>query len=124
MSFFSGLLQSFDHAWRGVMLAFRTERSFRLQVGAGLIVVILLIILPLQDWERVVLLLAMAAVLVLELMNSMVERLVDLAKPRLNQYVRDIKDLMAAAVLVASLFALVVGLLVLWPYAAQLIGRL
>ncbi len=124
MTFFTGLRKSFGHAWRGLILAFRTERSFRLQIGAGLIVVVLLMILPFRDWERVLLLLAIAAVLVLELLNSMVERLVDLVKPRLHQYVRDIKDLMAAAVLVASLFALVIGLMILWPYFNQIVGRI
>ena len=123
MTFLNGLRQSLGHAWRGLVLAFRTERSFRIQIGAGLAVVVLVVILPFRDWERVLFLLATAAVLVLELLNSMVERLVDLVKPRLHQYVRDIKDLMAAAVLVASLFALVIGLMILWPYANQLIGR-
>ena len=123
MMIFDGFAQSLGHAWRGLVLAFRTERSFRLQIAAGLIVVILIIILPFRDWERVLFLLATAAVLVLELLNSMVERLVDLVKPRLHQYVRDIKDLMAAAVLIASLFSLVIGVLVLWPYIAQLFGR-
>jgi diacylglycerol kinase len=62
-------------------------------------------------------LVATAAVLVLELLNSMLERLVDLVKPRMHGYVRDIKDLMAAAVLVTAGFAAVVGLIILLPYA-------
>lgn len=123
MIFFKNLLRSFGHAWRGLILAFKTEQSFRLQIAAGLVVLVLVIIFPLRDWERVVLLLATAAVLVLELLNSTVERLVDLVKPRLHQYVKDIKDLMAAAVFVASFFALAIGTLVLWPYLNQLIGR-
>lgn len=123
MTMLHGLWKSLKHAWRGLVLAFRTERSFRLQIGAGLVLLILLVILPFHAWERVLLLLAMASVLVLELLNSTVERLVDLVKPRLNSYVRDIKDLMAAAVLVASVFALVIGLIVLWPYVSQLTAR-
>ena len=123
MTLLSGLGRSISHAWRGLVLAFRTERSFRIQIGAGLVVVVLIIILPFRDWERVILLLATACVLVLELLNSMVERLVDLVKPRLNAYVHDIKDLMAAAVFVASVFALVIGLLILWPHAITLAGR-
>lgn len=123
MTMFRGVMQSLSHAWRGLVLAFRTERSFRVQIGAGLVLVILLVILPFHAWERVLLLLAMASVLVLELLNSTVERLVDLVKPRLSGYVRDIKDLMAAAVLVASLFALVIGLIILWPYMSQLAAR-
>jgi diacylglycerol kinase len=124
MNWAKGVMESFSHAWRGLRLAFVTERSFRIQVAAALVVIALVVICPLVGWERVLLLVATAAVLVLELVNSMVERLVDLFKPRLNAYVRDIKDLMAAAVLVASAFSLVVGLLVLWPHLKQLLNFL
>lgn len=115
--------QSFSHAWRGLLLAFRTERSFRLQVAAAIGVLFLCLAVPFRGWERALLLLATASVLVLELLNSMVERLTDLVKPRMHAYVRDIKDLMAAAVLIASLFAAALGVLILWPYAGSLVGR-
>ncbi len=124
MNWLKGTMESFGHAWRGLRLAFATERSFRIQVAAALVVIALVVIFPLVGWERVLLLVATAAVLVLELVNSTVERLVDLFKPRLHAYVRDIKDLMAAAVLVASAFSLVVGLLVLWPHLGQLLNLL
>ena len=116
MNWIKGVKESFGHAWRGLRLAFVTERSFRIHTAAAVIVVFLVVLFPLLAWERILLLIATAAVLVLELVNSTVERLVDLFKPRLHAYVRDIKDLMAAAVLVASAFSLVIGLLVLWPH--------
>jgi len=115
---------SFVHAWRGLRVAFRTEQSFRIQVAFGLAVFAAIWILPLSATERVILLLAIAAVLVLELLNSMVERMVDLFKPRLHEYVRDIKYLMAATVLLASLFAALVGFMILWPHAIAVVGRL
>jgi diacylglycerol kinase len=55
-------------------------------------------------------------VLVLEIINSIFERIVDVYKPRLNPYVRDIKDMMAAAVLIASLGAAIIGLMIFIPY--------
>ena len=123
MSMITESIQSFKHAIRGLLLAFRTERSFRLQAAAALVVVLLCLVVPFKGWERALLLLATASVLVLELINSMVERLIDLVKPRMHLYVRDIKDLMAAAVLVASLFAAALGVLILWPYIGTLLGR-
>ena len=123
MSFFRSLRSSFANAWRGLALAFRTERSFRLQAAAAVIVLAAAFILPIQPWQRALVLLATASVLVLELMNSMIERLVDLVKPRLHEYARDIKDLMAAAVLTAALFALVLGLLVFGPYVLPFLNR-
>ncbi|MBP9869004.1 diacylglycerol kinase [Patescibacteria group bacterium] len=121
MSVLRSVATSFQNAGRGVFVAFRTERSFRIQAFVALVVVLMMLLLPLSVVERVILLLAIAAVLVLELLNSMVERLVDLVKPRLHGYVRDIKDLMAAAVLIASVFAAVVGALILVPHLSSFI---
>ena len=123
MNMITESIQSFRHAFRGLLLAFRTERSFRLQIAAALVVIFFCFILPFRAWERALLLLATASVLVLELINSMVERLIDLVKPRMHLYVRDIKDLMAAAVLLASMFAAALGVLILWPYIGTLLGR-
>lgn len=118
--FLHRLTISFSHAWHGLLLAFSTEQSFRIQTAVALIILAGAFLLPFTTFERVALLLASAAVLVLELLNSMVERLVDLLKPRLSHYVGEIKDLMAAAVLVASIFAALVGLIVVWPYVLRL----
>lgn len=120
MIFVRRIFRSFRHAWHGLVLAFRTERSFRFHTAATCIVFLFIAFVPLRGWERALLVLATASVLVLELVNSMMERLVDLVKPRIHTYVRDIKDLMAAAVFVASLSAVVLGVFVLWPYIVAL----
>lgn len=123
-SFSHGLKRSFRAAWRGVLMAFRMERSFRIMVAVGLLVVALVSVLPLAAWERLLLLLLTGGVLVLELLNSMVERLADLLKPRLSAYVGEIKDLMAAAVLTAAVFAAGAALIILLPYAEILASQI
>lgn len=70
---------------------------------------------PLVAWQRVAVWFVVMTVLVLELVNSAVERIVDLVKPQLHSCARDIKDLMAGAVLIASLFAVLVGLMIFLP---------
>ncbi len=112
--------RSFRHAWEGVSLAFRQEQSFRIQLLAGLLVAVLAILLPLERWERALLTLAIGAVLVLELGNSIVERLVDAMAPRVMEYARHLKDLAAAAVLVMACTALVLAVIIFWPYLALL----
>jgi len=57
---------------------------------------------------------------VLELLNSAVERLVDLFKPRIHEYAEEVKDIMAGAVLMGSIGAAVVGVIVFWPHLAAL----
>ena len=84
----------------------------------------MIFVIPLEIWERAILLLVTMLVLMLELLNSSLERLVDLAKPRLHVYAGEIKDLMAASVLVAALFALLVGILILGPKIADIAMRI
>ena len=71
-------------------------------------------------WERVALLLLITAVLVLELINSVFERISDGLKPRLHPMVKDIKDIMAGAVFLSSLVAAIIGILIFWPYLQAL----
>jgi len=111
--------RSFLHAGRGFRYAFVMERNFRVQCLAGIVVLFLLLIVPLATWERVILLSMIMAVLVLELLNTGIERLIDLVKPRLDAYVKDVKDVMAAAVLLASLFAVMIGIVIFWPHVMR-----
>jgi diacylglycerol kinase len=120
----NGLIRSFRHALRGLMLAFKSERSFRIQSLAAAVVIVLILVLPLDLWERSILLLVTMFVLVLELLNSSLERLVDLSKPRLHALAGDIKDLMAGSVLVAAVFAAVLGIVIIGPHLWIMLGRL
>lgn len=124
MNPFQSLARSFGHAWRGLCLAFRTERSFRVHVAVAAVVCLVLFLFPLSSFEQIILLLATGSVLVLELLNSTVERLIDVMKPRLHMYVADIKDLMAAAVLLASLFVAVIGLMIVLPHLMEVVRHL
>ncbi len=115
------IIRSTEHALRGVRVVWRTENSFRVQVLVGALAVIFAFIFPLQPWEQVVILLLVSMVLIMELINSALERIVDSFRSRVHPVVRDIKDIMAAAVLFASLFAAIIGLLIFSPYFVALI---
>ncbi len=110
------LSKSFQYAFRGLKIVFKEEQNFRIQIYAAIIVFFLALFFRIAPWEAVSLALMTVIVLVLELLNSIFERLSDILKPRLNNYVRNIKDIMAAAVLIASLCAIVVGLAIFIPY--------
>lgn len=95
-----------------------------MQTAAALFIMALVLVVDLSVGERVVVLFVAMFVLVLELINSSVERLVDLLKPRLHEYAGDIKDLMAGAVLLASLFALLIGAVIFAPHALSTLRHL
>lgn len=110
------IVKSFRYAINGLGHVFATELSFRLQLLAGTVVVLLMMIFPLALWQRVILLLLIVSVLVLEVINTIFERLVDAFKPRMHPVVAEIKDMMAGSVLLASIVSAIVGILIFWPY--------
>lgn len=115
------LLKSFQDAFRGLRYAFWHEQNFRIQVGLALVVLVLTLIFPLKIWEIILLILLVVSVLTVELLNTALEYVADLLKPRLNHYVSIIKDVMAAAVLMTSLGALAIGLIIFLPHFIALL---
>lgn len=109
-------IDSFGHALRGFRYALRRERNFQIEILAAVFVLATMVVLPLEKWEIVVLILMVVLVLVLELLNTFAERLINLLKPRIHPQARVLKDIMATAVFIASLAAAVVGLVIFLPY--------
>lgn len=112
----SRLLKSFRHAFHGLRYAWRSEQNFRIQTLVGVVVLAAAFYLRISFMGLIALAMMIIIVLVLELLNTFFEKLVDLLSPRLHHAVGVLKDVLAAAVLVASLGALIVGLLIFWPY--------
>ncbi len=118
----SKLSSSFRHAFRGMRVVFVGERNFRIQITVALIAIVLASVLSVKPWEFILIVLLSASILTLELFNTVVERMADGLSPRLRPIVRDIKDMMAAAVLLVSLTAAIVGLIIFLPYLQALMS--
>jgi undecaprenol kinase len=98
-------------ALAGLRLVFAREKSFRVQlVLAALAALAVLALRPGPLWTALVVL-AAALVLALELVNSALEYLLDRLHPAIHREIGAAKDSAAAAVLLASLAALLVGAL-------------
>jgi diacylglycerol kinase len=113
---FKKLIKSFKYALAGLNKAFWEEQNFRIDLLVAAIVLALASWLQIMVWQFMILLIIIAIVLILELLNSILERFVDLLKPSLHAYAKDIKDMTAAAVFIAALTALIIGLLIFLPY--------
>jgi diacylglycerol kinase len=107
--------QSFRHAGRGLLLLCLTQWNFRVHLAAGTGAICLGCYFRLAAIEWLFLITAIALVLCTEALNTALERTVDLLEPKLHPLARDAKDLGAAAVLIASLVALIVGLIIFTP---------
>lgn len=117
----SSFFRSFVFAARGIITVWREERSFQVQVvGAGAVVV-LMFLFALKPWEYIIISMLIAMVLVLEILNTVAERFVDMVKPRMHSYVGAIKDMMAGAVLIMSITAAIVGVIIFFPHFASIV---
>lgn len=118
----SNLYRSLKYAFRGLVYTFRYELSFRIQIVFAIFALIALIYFPLKTYERIVVILLINMVLILELVNSVLERTLDLFRPQINESSRFIKDMMAGAVFLAALTSLIFGFLIFWPYLRTKFG--
>jgi undecaprenol kinase len=106
----------FIFAGKGIRLAFREERHMRFHVFFGLAAVLLGVVCGIALWQWIVLLLAIAGMLVLEMVNSALERLVNLVSPEWNKPAGDVKDIAAGAVLIYAVFAVIIGVMIFMPF--------
>lgn len=110
------LVKSFGFAAKGLKKVWQTEKNFRIHSVIALVVIILALFLEIQSFDYLLLLIVIALVLILEILNSSLERLVDMLSPGTHHFVKEIKDLLAAAVLLSAVLSVIVGVVVFWPY--------
>lgn len=97
-------------AWNGLLVALRDEQGFRNHViGALGMLTTLVVIQPDAIWWAIAIL-SSAILMALELVNSVIERLIDHFDDRLHPEIKLIKDMSAAAVVIASFGVLLLGM--------------
>ena len=108
-------LASFRHAFSGWWYVLRTQRNAWIHavVSTAVFIVGLWLKLDRRDWA--IILLAMVAVWMCEFINTALEAVVDLASPEHHPLAKVGKDVGAAAVLIAAVAAVLIGLLILGP---------
>ncbi|TWI57749.1 diacylglycerol kinase family protein [Halalkalibacter nanhaiisediminis] len=118
---FKRLLRSFGYASCGLRHVIRHEQNMQIHIGAALIILISagLLQLPLVQW--LILLLVIAGMFALEIMNTAIERTVDLVTEEFHPLAKRAKDIAAAAVFVYSFFAVIIGLILFVPPLLRLI---
>lgn len=112
-------LKSFGYAFSGLAYAFKTQFNFKFHITAMLIAGIAgwYLNLTANDWRWLIA--ASGLVLLAELFNTAIEVLVDLVSPSYHEKAKAAKDLAAAAVLLAAITAIGIGLLIFVPKLLQ-----
>lgn len=105
-------LEAFKFAYEGIMYCIRTQRNFRIELGMAVVA------LSLSLWLKTgiaAIVACIVSVLVLEMLNTAIEAVVDLVTEEYHPLARIAKDVAAGAVLVASLGAALIGAVTLIP---------
>jgi diacylglycerol kinase (ATP) len=106
------LLDSFNYAFEGIIHVLRTQRNLRIHFLAAIVAFGAAIAVGVSRLQLVALVLAVAFVLVAEMLNTAIEGVIDVSTTSFDPNAKLAKDIAAGAVLIASITALAVGYLV------------
>lgn len=109
---FKRWLKSASFAYAGLRHTYQTQPNFRIEVWAALLVTLCGVLLRLRVGEWGAVLLCCGLVLSLELLNTALEAVVDFISPEYHPHAKIAKDAAAAAVLVAALVSVIVGVII------------
>lgn len=116
--------KSVGHALDGIEYAINHERNIKIQIFIGIIASVLGFLLNISIIEWVVVILLIATILALELINTAIERTVDLVTKDYEELAKVAKDMAAGAVLVVSMFSVIIGVLIYIPKIIDVLGGL
>jgi diacylglycerol kinase (ATP) len=104
------LLLATLNTWRGLVVATRSEQAFRQELVALVVAVPAALLIATETWRRVALIAVVLLILVVELLNTAIEKLADHVTPQTHPAIGRIKDMASAAVGLSLLLAALVWL--------------
>jgi diacylglycerol kinase (ATP) len=114
--FIKSRLKAFGYAFSGWWYVIRTQRNAWIHMVVSLAVILMSFFLHISSGGWALIILAIALVWIAEFLNTALEAVVDLASNhQQHELARLGKDVGAAAVLIAAIASIIIGLLVLGP---------
>ena len=105
------IIRALDYGFRGIRIAFREEKIFKIELFGAVLAILLGIYFHFTLVEYCILVLASAAVLATDTLNTAIEDLCDMIQPDQDPRIGRIKDIAGGAVLIVSLAAVAIGCL-------------
>lgn len=109
------LLESIGYALEGLKFALIYGRNFKIQLGFAVLVIILGFVLKINPSDWITLVLMISVVLILELINTAIETIVDMISLKFHPLAKIAKDVTAGAVLVAAIASMIIGIVIFLP---------
>jgi undecaprenol kinase len=114
---------SFSYAITGIFTAVKQERNMRFHLLSSMLVVGISFYFSITTTEWLFILFAVGGMFALELVNTAIERVVDLAAPDFHPLAKQAKDVAAGAVFVYAILSVVIGIVIFSPYFLRLLHR-
>lgn len=111
------IVKAAGYSWQGIRAAWQHEAAFRQEAIAAAIAVVIACWLDVDAVTRVLLIGSVMLVVVVEILNSAIEAVVDRIGQERHPLAGRAKDMGSAAVLLTILLALFVWISLLWPHA-------
>lgn len=108
--------KSLYYAIKGVVCILKSERNFQYEIFALLINLFLIIYFQLNTTDSALILIVCFLVLIAETFNTAIEKLCDFIEPNYDKKIGIIKDMVAGAVILATLLSIIIGVLVYSKY--------
>ena len=116
-------IDSVKDSINGLSFIIISEHNFKREIILAMLALIASYILKVSKIEFIIILLVIALVIVSEIFNTAIEKVVDLYTKEYNEIAKIAKDVSALAVLTMCFFALIIGIIIFVPKIIQLIGR-
>ncbi len=108
-------IKSFKFAIKGIFSFFKTEHNAWIHLLATIVVIASGFVFKINNTEWCWIIVAIALVIITEMINTAIEILCDIISKEIDPQIKKIKDISAGAVLIASIAAIVIGLIVFIP---------
>ena len=113
---------SIKYCLEGINFVITNESNFKKEIVIGIIALLLSYILKISRIEFIIILIMIALVLTSEIINTSIEKVVDLYTKDYNNLAKIAKDVSAGSVLVMSIFSLLVGIIIFLPKIINVLG--
>lgn len=105
----------------GINYVLANEKNFVREIFLGICAVLMSYFLGISRIEWIIVILLINFVLIMELLNTALEKVVDLYTTKYNAIAKVVKDVASASVFLMSLFSAVIGFLIFFPYIIELL---
>lgn len=107
--------ETFKFALEGIRVSFINEKNIRFHLFFSVFVIVFGIIFNLTQTEWMFIFFAIAGMIIVEMINTAIERVVDLVTDQYHPLAKQAKDIAAGAVLIYAILSVVIGMIIFIP---------